>query len=233
MPIWTNTCCYVQVHTNTANTYQYVPEYVLEYIQIRTNTYRYIPIHTGALTNMAPYLRSARAAGLTELPICFRSSGLHRGRMWPADSFGAPSCGAGRPHPIGDRPRKHESARWGSPWARTCPRSHALLLWTLTDMHQRPQMNLRLAGAHAVAPGLRRVGLFLHVLVCIYMYSYVSWHVLRYVLWYVSGMYCSMPALRLPVAKVCIIIYLQNMDICTIQYIQNTYVNTYQYHHMV
>ncbi len=94
-------------------------------------------------------------------------------------------------------------------------------------------MNLRLAGAHAVAPRLRRVGLFLHVLVCIYMYSYVSWHVLRYVLWYVSGMYCGMPALRSPVAKVCIIIYLQNMDICTIQYIQNTYMNTYQYHHMV
>ena len=53
-------------------------------------------------------------------------------------------------------------------------------------------MNLSLAGAHAVAPGLRPVGLFLHVLVCIYMYSYVSWHVLRYVLWYVSDMYCGM-----------------------------------------
>ena len=94
-------------------------------------------------------------------------------------------------------------------------------------------MNLRLPGAHAVPPRLRLVGLFLHVLVCIYMYSYVSWHVLLYVLWYVSGMYCGMPTLRSPFAKVCIIIFLQNMDICTIQYIHDTCFNTYQYHHMV
>jgi len=155
-----------------------------KYIPILTHTYQYAQIHTRPRSGKGPHLLPTPLAASTESPVRSPYRGLGCRRIRGSAGGPAPSGGANRPRPLGDRPRNHQSARWPPPWARTCPGSPARLLPTAGDMHPRPGRSPDRAGADVAARGLRRPRL---VLVCIGMY----WYVLVCI-GHVSGRYCGM-----------------------------------------